>query len=249
MNLGLADKGVFVVGATGGIGRAIVNRFLEESARVVVGGRSPAKLAEVFSSVDERLSGKVEIDLRDDASIAAAAERAAEMLGDVDVLVCSAAGDVKYGGVWGVDRLDWESEFGVKCVGTSRICSTIAQGMISRGTGAIVNVIGINTDMTVVSNPVGTAVNSGLRGFTRVLAAELAPSGVRVVGISPGMTNGSRLDKFAGTMLEEIRASIPLRQIGEPEEIADVVVFAASARASYLTGEIINVDGGLTLVR
>jgi NAD(P)-dependent dehydrogenase (short-subunit alcohol dehydrogenase family) len=249
MKLDLENRGAFVVGASGDIGRAIVARLLDEEARVVVGGRSAAKLGDAFASENGRLGGMVEIDLRNDASIAEAAGRATELVGGVDVLICTAAGEVNYGGVWGVERSDWEAEFGLKCVGTSRLCTAIAQGMVQRGAGVIVNVIGIATDMTVLSNPVGSAANSGLRSFTRVLAAEVAPSGVRVVGVSPGMVSGSRLDRFAGPTLEEIRTSIPLRGIAEPGEIADVVVFAASARASYLTGAIINVDGGMTLVR
>jgi NAD(P)-dependent dehydrogenase (short-subunit alcohol dehydrogenase family) len=113
----------------------------------------------------------------------------------------------------------------------------------------IVNLIGIATDMVVTQNPLGGAANAALRSFTRVLAAEVAGSGVRVIGVSPGMTAGGRLNRFAAEQLEAIRASIPLGAIGQPEEIADVVVFMASPRASYITGAILNVDGGLTLIR
>ena len=118
--------------------------------------------------------------------------------------------------------------------------------MVERKSGTIANVIGIATDIVVTANPAGSAANSALRSFTRVLAAEVAQSGVRVVGVSPGFVAGQRLGRFASA-IETLRATIPLRRIGTPQELADVIVFAASARASYMTGTIITVDGGATL--
>lgn len=249
MDLELAGRGAFVVGATGDVGRAVVARLLSEGARVVVGSRSRGSMERCFGAAEKRVDGMVEIDLRDDASTTAAVKKAEELLGGVDILVCTAAGDIVYGPVWGVERNAWVSELALKLIGTSQLCTKVAQHMLQRGRGVIVNVIGIATDMVVTMNPVGSAGNSGLRSFTRVLAAEVARSGVRVVGVSPGMVAGARLGRFAADKLEQIRESIPQGRIGKPEEFADVIAFVASDRASYMTGEIVIVDGGLTLVR
>jgi 3-oxoacyl-[acyl-carrier protein] reductase len=245
----MQGKGALVVGATGAIGRAVVATLLAEELRVVVAARSAARLATVPGAPEDRLAGIVEVDLGDDDSIAGCVDQAEELLGGVDVLVCCAVGKTRYGGVWGVDRADWDSQFSVKSIGTARLCAAVARHMTERRSGAIVNVIGIATDMTVTINPTGSAANSALRSFTRILAAEVAEADVRVIGISPGMVEGDRLDDFAGSRLDQIRESIPLRSIGTPEQIANIIAFVASPRASYLTGAVINVDGGMTLVR
>jgi NAD(P)-dependent dehydrogenase (short-subunit alcohol dehydrogenase family) len=246
MDLELTNKGVFVVGASGDIGRATVNRFLDEGARVFVAGRTASRLRAAFEG---RMAGSTTIDLRDDLSINNAVEEARKALGVIDVLVCTAAGDNPFGTVWDADRKKFEDDYAVKCIGNAQLCRHVAKQMVAHGSGAIVIVIGINTDMLVLTNPVGSSTNSGLRAFTRVLAGELAPSGVRVVGVSPGMTMGDRLGRFAGDALEQIRQSIPLRRIGQPQEMADVIAFLASPRAGYMAGTIVTVDGGLTLVR
>jgi len=249
VDLELADRGALVVGASGDIGRAVVARLGAEGARVAIAGRSRARMATMPKGAMDNVVGAIDVDLRDDASIMRAAAEAESLLEAVDVLVCSVASDAEFGAVWGASRADWESEMALKCIGTARMCTEIAKQMVARGSGVIVNLIGIATDMVVTQNPLGGAANAALRSFTRVLAAEVAGSGVRVIGVSPGMTAGGRLNRFAAEQLEAIRASIPLGAIGQPEEIADVVVFMASPRASYITGAILNVDGGLTLIR
>jgi NAD(P)-dependent dehydrogenase (short-subunit alcohol dehydrogenase family) len=245
MDLELAGRGALVVGATGEIGRAVVARLEAEGARVVAAARSAAKLERLFPAG----AGRVEMDLRDDASIATAVQDTQRILGGIDVLVCTAAGEVPYGVLWTAKREDWIAEMSLKCIGTSQVCTRVAEGMKKQGSGAIVTVIGIATDMVVTQNPIGSAVNSGLRSFTRVLAADLAPAGIRVNGVSPGMVDGERFNRFATGRVEQIRASIPMGSIGTPDQFADVIVFAASPRAGYMTGAILTVDGGLTLVR
>jgi len=249
MDLKIGGKGALIVGATGDTGRAVVDLLLAEGARVVVSSRSRDRLNQYFASGSSGIAGIVPVDLNDDESISAAVAAAETMLGGVDILICTAAGDVAYGPIWTLDRTRWMVDLGMKLVGTAQVCVKVAERMATRKDGVIVNVIGIATDMVVTNNPVGSAGNSGLKNFTRVLAAELAQSGIRVIGISPGMIAGQRLNRFAGDKIEAIRQTIPIGRIGRPEEYADVIVFAASPRSSYITGEIITVDGGLTLVR
>jgi NAD(P)-dependent dehydrogenase (short-subunit alcohol dehydrogenase family) len=243
VNLRLEGQRALVVGASGDIGQAIVHVLAEEGVRVVAASPTLARAQSCPES-----HGAVCIDLRDDASIHAGVAGAEELLGGIDLLVVTAAGEVNYAGIWGVSRQDWESELSLKTVGTSVLCAAVARGMVERGGGVIVTVIGVATDMTVVQNPIGSATNSGLRSYTRVLAAELAPSGVRVVGISPGMIASRRFERFA-TDSDAVAQSIPLGSLGEPRHVADVVAFAASPRAAYNTGAIVPVDGGRTLVR
>lgn len=249
MDLEIEGRGAFVVGATGDIGRATVRRLLAEGARVVAGARSADRMSETLRAEGVDVHGMVEIDLRDEASTEAGAERARVLLGGtIDILICAAGGDVTYAPVWESPPQVFERDYRIKVVGTSHLCTRVAAHMVERGSGAIVNVIGIATDIVVTINPAGSAANSGLRSFTRVLAAEVASSGVRVVGVSPGFVKGERLARFAtGEQTERLKESIPLRALADPKELADVIVFVASPRASYITGEIVTVDGGATL--
>ena len=249
MDLEIEGRGAFVVGATGDIGRATVERLLAEGARVVAGARSAERMAGTLGAAGLDVHGMVEIDLRDEASTAAAAVRAQELLGGaIDILVCAAGGDVTYAPVWEIPPGVYERDYRIKVVGTSQLCTRVAAHMVERGSGAIVNVIGIATDIVVTVNPAGSAANSGLRSFTRVLAREVAGSGVRVVGVSPGFVEGERLARFAtDEQTRRLKESIPLRALADPNEVADVIVFVASPRASYITGEIVIVDGGATL--
>ena len=249
MDLEIDGRGAFVVGATGDIGRATVRRLLAEGARVVAGARSVDRMSGMLGAEGLDVHGMVEIDLRDEASTQAAAGRARDLLGGaIDILICAAGGDVTYAPVWEIPRDVFERDYRIKVVGTAHLCTEVAAHMVERGSGAIVNVIGIATDIVVTVNPAGSAANSGLRSFTRVLAAEVAKSGVRIVGVSPGFVKGERLARFAtDEQTQRLKESIPLRALADPKELADVIVFVASPRASYMTGEIVIVDGGATL--
>ena len=249
MDLEIEGRGAFVVGATGDIGRATIERLLAEGARVVAGARSAERMAGTLGAAGLDVHGMVEIDLRDEASTDAAAERARDLLGGaIDILICAAGGDVTYAPVWEIPPDVYERDYRIKVVGTSQLCTRVAVHMVERGSGAIVNVIGIATDIVVTVNPAGSAANSGLRSFTRVLAREVAGSGVRVVGISPGFVEGERLARFAtDEQTRRLKESIPLGKLADPKELADVIVFVASPRAGYITGEIVIVDGGATL--
>ena len=249
MDLEIAGRGAFVVGATGDIGRATVRRLLAEGARVVAGARSAGRISGKLRAEGLDVHGMVEIDLLDAASTEAAAEHASELLGGaIDMLICAAGGNVVYAPVWDIPRDVYERDYRIKVVGTSHLCTKVAARMVERGSGAIVNVIGIATDIVVTVNPAGSAANSGLRSFTRVLAAEVAGSGVRVVGVSPGFVKGERLARFAtDEQTRQLTETIPLRALADPKELADVIAFVASPRASYITGEIVTVDGGATL--
>jgi len=248
VDLGLGGCGVLVVGASGSIGAAVVECMLAEGAAVVAAGRSPQRLADGLGDLSAAVRGFVTMDLTSDTSVAEGVNSAAALLGDIDVLITSVAGEAPYGPFWTTERGSWADTAGLKLAGTTSVSQQAGRIMARRGGGCIVNLIGVASDVVVLNNPVGAAVNAALKQLTRSLAAELSPHGVRVVGISPGMTTGPRVDRFAGPALEEIRLSLPLRRIGSPAEMARVITFAASPAASYLTGEIIAVDGGMSLL-
>ncbi len=245
MELDLAGRRALVVGGTGAIGGATARRLVEEGVEVAITGRSQEAAERARAALGPACTAAIALDLADESSVVAAVDRAQQALGAVDVLVCAAAGD-KFGSLWELDRSVWEHEFAIKYLGTADVCRRVASAMVARGRGVVVALTGIAAGKVFASNPSGGA-NAALENFVRVLAASTAERGVRVVGVSPGMTLSHRFEAFGADRVAEIEASIPLGHIAAPEEIADVIVFLASDRARYMTGQTVVVDGGLSI--
>ncbi len=245
MDLQLAGRRALVVGGTGAIGGATARRLAEEGVELAITGRSLDEAEQVRARVGPSCTAAITLDLTDETSVVAATERALEALGALDVLVCAAAGN-QFGSLWDIERSVWERELLIKYLGTADLCRRVAAHMVSRREGVIVALTGIAATKVFASNPSGGA-NAALENFVRVLAASTAEQGVRVVGVSPGMTYSHRFDAFGADRMAAIEASIPLGHIAHPDEIADVVAFLASPRARYVTGQTIVVDGGLSV--
>ena len=237
MDLGLAGKRALVVGASGGIGAATAATLSAEGASVVGAARR-------IERIDTSLPN-VAIDLGNDASIESAVAEAVQTLGGIDILVVSAARDA-FAPLADSDRQEWHAQFEVKYFGTAELCRRAAEHM--DGSGVIVLVTGIAAQIPFGGNPAGGASNAALEHLNRLLSVELAGQGVRSVAVSPGFTRTDRLANFSGGELAEIEAAIPLGRVAEPEEVASVIAFLASPRASYITGTTIVVDGGRLLI-
>jgi 3-oxoacyl-[acyl-carrier protein] reductase len=244
MDLGLSGARVLVVGATGSIGGAVVRTLLVEGAQVVPAGRDEVALAQLAEVGGARVPGTVVLDLAVGSSVEAGVARAADLLGGLDGLVVAAAGD-RFRSLWDVGREEWSQELAVKYIGTGDVCRCVARRMVEQGAGAIVVLTGIAAVKVFSANPMNHGANAALESFVRVLGAEVARHGVRVLGVSPGMTMSRRFEAFASDQRDRILASIPVGRIAEPEEVADVVTFLLSNRARYMTGSIVTVDGGL----
>src|SRR5258706_14076471 len=132
-------------------------------------------------------------------------------------------------------------------MGTVDLSRGVARRMVARNSGVIVNFIGIATDVLYPANPAGGDANIAAARFTRFLAVKVAHAGVRVLGVSPGFVDGRRLEAFLDAEKANMAAAVPLGRIGTPAEMADLVTFLASPRARYMTGNIVAIDGGVSL--
>jgi len=256
----LNDAVALVTGAGSGIGREIALRLAEEGADVALAGRSLDSMRDVAQRVIAlgRNALVVPLDLRDAGSIAAAAATVLERFGRVDVLVNN-------GGVGGPSRQladvtaeEWEDTFRVNVTGTFLCCRAFLPQMMQRGSGAIVVIGSITGKRPLVNRAPYAASKAALIGLVRTLAAEVGPYGVRVNLVSPGGVAGQRLDwvienqaKARGLTPEQVREEFAggsaLRRLVSPGDVADVTAFLASPRAAAVTGEDVNVAGGLVM--
>jgi 3-oxoacyl-[acyl-carrier protein] reductase len=234
----LEGRTALVTGGSRGIGRAIAEELARAGASVVVGYRSGAEVAE---DVAVAIGGRaIQADVSQDED----ARRLVEEAGEVDLLVNN-AGVTRDGLLARMPDEDWETVLRTNLYGAFHTCRAAARGMMRRRRGSIVNITSV---VGIHGNPGQSnyaASKGGLIGFTKALARELAPRGVRANAVAPGYIDTA----LTGVLPEEVTAAIltntPLGRLGEPRDVAGAVRFLCSDEASFITGEVLLVDGGL----
>jgi len=254
MDLGLKDKKVLITGGSKGIGLACAKAFIAEGARVALVSRSEENLKKASIKGAFTLA----VDLTDAAAAAAMVERVEKEFGPLDVLVNS-AGAAKRTDADDLTPAAWRAGMDAKYFSYINVLDPVIKRMGKRGHGAVINVIGNGGKVASPTHLAGGAANAALLLATAGLAYAYASKGVRVVGVSPGVTKTERVAE--GLKAEAKRANVseeqaykqmisrlPMGRPAEPEEIADIVVFAASERGRYLTGANISTDGAASHV-
>jgi NAD(P)-dependent dehydrogenase (short-subunit alcohol dehydrogenase family) len=239
---------VVVTGGSRNIGRAIARRFAVDRARVVINGVVPGEAARAAEElVDAGLDAVgYDADVSDPAQVEAMFADLANRFGGLDVLVNNAA--VTMQGRVPFERLtlaDWDRIFAVNARGTF-LCSAAAAPLLRERAGSIVNISSIGASKAHRSAVPYDATKGAIESLTRALALELAPDGVRVNAIAPGAISNDRYESLPLEIQRSEVTSIPLGRAGTGDEIAAAVSFLASDQASYITGHVLTIDGGLT---
>jgi len=254
VDLGLERKVAIVTGASRGIGRAIALVLAAEGCNLVLMARSRNDLEETRRralDANSRCSVEVySIDLRNGEAI----DHAVARYGDIDILVNN-AGAIPHGSLLDLDEAQWLDGWQLKVLGHIRMTRGFYRCMKSRSRGVIINIIGAAGERVLPSYIAGSAGNAALIAFTKAVGAASPADGIRVVGLNPGPILTDRLlgrlrqraDRELGNAEEwqMFTRQMPFGRAGDPSEIADVVAFLASPRASYISGTVITVDGGL----
>jgi 2-hydroxycyclohexanecarboxyl-CoA dehydrogenase len=242
----LEGRIALVTGGASGIGAATARRLAAEGARVWVADIDLPGAQSVAGEID---GGAVEMDVADVASVRAAVAEA----GDVDVLVNNAGTD-RFAFFVNTDDALWDFVLGVNLRGTIAVTHAVLGGMQQRGRGAIVNVASEAGRVGSQGSAVYSAAKAGVIGFTRAIARESSRFGVRVNAVAPGPIDTPLLNAAPeeyGEIGERLKqgmiASTSMRRIGQPEEVAAAIAFLASDDASFVTGQTINVSGGLSM--
>jgi NAD(P)-dependent dehydrogenase (short-subunit alcohol dehydrogenase family) len=250
MELDLAGRRALITGGSKGIGLACAHGLAAEGVHLAIAARTVGPLKEATRAL--RATYDVDVTSHSCDLGRADHQRAlADVVGPVDILVNN-AGAIPPGDLVELDESRWRQAWDLKVFGYIGLCRLLLPVMLERRSGVIVNVIGAAADRPRPGYLAGSMANTALVTMTRALGAETAPGGVRVVGVNPGLTVTDRMETMLRGQATERwgdpdrwRELVPTDPApAEPEQVADVVVFLASDRASMVSGSVLTVDGG-----
>lgn len=242
----MAKRLAFVTGGMGGIGTSICQRLCKEGYKVVAGCRSSRDhaawlRAQIAAGLD---MGYAVGDVTDWESMRAAFERVKGEYGEIDVLVNN-AGITRDGVFRKLSLADWNDVINTNLNSLFIVSKQVIDGMVDRGWGRIINISSINGQKGQFGQTNYSAAKAGIHGFTMALAQEVAGKGVTVNTVSPGYVATDMVKAVRSDILEKLVASIPVRRLGTPEEIASIVAWLASDDSGYATGADFSLNGGL----
>ena len=255
MDLGLKDQVVFITGASRGIGRAAAEQLLEEGCSVAITGRSEDTLDQAVQELggEERVLG-IQGDMTKNEDIERAVAETIDRFGHIDVLV-TCAGSSPGGLLENLTEEEWFGSLNLKFMGYVRSCRAVIPHMVERGGGAIVLVVGNDGLKPSYWEMTAGAANAADLNFASSLAEQYGPKGIRVNTVNPGPVDTDRWDGLEKAFARDkgvdqqtahdlAVSSIPLGRICTPQEVANLVTFLASPRASFINGAHIPIDGG-----
>lgn len=257
MDLNLSDKVALVTGASAGLGYASAMALASEGADVAICSRDRARIDAAAGRINEECGSEVLpiiCDLTRPEAVESLISQVVEIYGRIDILVSNAGGPP--GGLFADITLEqWETAYNLTFQSTLRLCRAVLPFMEQQGSGVILVITSLAAKQPVTGLVTSNSMRAGINGLIKSISNEYGSKGIRANTIAPGYTKTERLDELAdevsireGILKDEVFArwvaDTPLGRLGLPEEIGSAVVFLASDRAAYITGQHLAVDGG-----
>lgn len=243
----LIDRVAVVTGAGQGIGRAIALRLAREGAKVVVGDLNAETARRTAQEIKAGNGQAVDLaaDVTHSSDAAALTQKAVETFGGLDILVNN-AGFYPSGLVVDIDEAEWDFVLAVNLKGTFLCSQAATRQMMVQRRGVIINIASVDGKTRTTGNAHYAAAKAGVISFTRTLACEMAPYNIRVNAVSPGWIDTETMKAKSDRWRQAIE-EIPVGRLGTPEDVAEAVLFLVSDGAGYITGEILDVNGGIVM--
>jgi 3-oxoacyl-[acyl-carrier protein] reductase len=244
----LKDKVAVVTGASQGIGRDTALALAQAGAKVVLAARNEEKLAalasEIVAAGGESLA--VKMDVADAEQVKAGFKQVIETFGRLDILVNNAA-VTRDGLAMRMKKEDWEAVLQTNLTGAHFCIQQALPTMMKARAGRIINISSVVAQSGNAGQANYVAAKAGLIGLTKAIAIEIASRGITVNAVAPGFIETPMTDVLADKVKEELKTRIPLGRMGSPRDVASAIVFLASDEAGYITGHVLNVNGGMHL--
>lgn len=245
----LEGKTALVTGGSRGIGRAIVQTLAREDARVAFAYRSNRAAAEqLVDELQERghEAAAYQADVKRKPDAEDVVSQVLDQWDRVDILVNS-AGIIRDSLLATMDEEDWREVVETNLNGVFNFCQAVTRPMMSARYGRIINLSSVASEFGNPGQANYAASKGGVEGFTRCIAGELARRGITVNAVAPGFIETEMTAAVRESAGDQIKKRIPVRRLGQPDDVAEAVLFLAGDGASYITGQVLRVDGGLTL--
>lgn len=258
MEFGLKGRVAIVCAASQGLGKAVATGFAREGANVVICSRDKGRLDAAAQDIAREAKGgtvhPVVADVTSDAQIRDLASSTVGMFGRIDILVTNAGGP-PVGAFGALTDADWEKGFTLNLMSTVRLIRAVVPEMQKRRWGRIINIASLTIKQPLGDLIVSSTVRPGIMGLAKVLSQQLGKDGILINTVAPGYFLTARQKEISiaraqakGISFEsyvaELAKDVPVGRLGDPEELANMIVFLGSERASYVTGSVISVDGG-----
>jgi 3-oxoacyl-[acyl-carrier protein] reductase len=239
----MSMRTALITGASRGIGKACAQALASSGHRVILAARSAEKLAEVAKEIGAE-AFVLEMDLANRDSITSGITRAAKDFGRIDVLVNN-AGIAKDGLAVRMKQADWEAVLGTNLSGAFYAIQQVLQGMMRERWGRIINISSVVGEMGNPGQANYVASKAGLIGLTKSLAQEVGSRNITVNAVAPGFIGTDMTRELSDELKQKMIDNTPLRRMGAPEDVAAAVKFLASDEAAFITGHVLDVNGGI----
>lgn len=238
-------KNVLITGATGGIGSAILDIFYKNGFNIIASGTNEDKLKKLQDKYSERVSA-IKCDLSDENQINHLVSQAQASCDSIDILINN-AGITKDNVFLRMQKDQWDDVLNVNLNSNFLLTKLVIKGMIKKRWGRIVNITSVVAKMGNAGQANYVASKSAIEGFSRSLAQEVASRNITINCVAPGFVDTDILSTIEPEKLKDMTKNIPVGRIGTPEDVSNAVFFLSSEESSYITGQVIHVNGGLTM--